>query len=94
MVLGPYAPDAQTARLSVFSHYFNGLERLPKLAVSSLATSWSNGFTGLAIILAHGSRSTQGAGPFHYDQETTTIGYDGLVHGAGLRCYDQSAQAW
>src|SRR6516164_2619192 len=28
---------------------------------------WLNGFTGLEIILAHCSRSAQGAGPFHYD---------------------------
>jgi hypothetical protein len=28
---------------------------------------WLNGFTRLEIILAHYSRSAQGAGPFHYD---------------------------
>jgi hypothetical protein len=30
---------------------------------------WLNDFTRLAIILAHCSRSAQGAGPFHYDQQ-------------------------
>jgi hypothetical protein len=35
MVLGPYAPDAQPARLSVCSHYFKRLESFPKLATSS-----------------------------------------------------------
>ena len=28
---------------------------------------WLHGFTGLEIMLAHCSRSAQGAGPFHYD---------------------------
>src|SRR4029453_87382 len=29
---------------------------------------WLNAFTRLEILLAHGSRSAQGAGPFPYDQ--------------------------
>jgi hypothetical protein len=29
---------------------------------------WLHGFTGLEIMLAHCSRSAQGAGPFHYGQ--------------------------
>ena len=36
MVFGPYVRDAQTARLSMFSHYFKRVARLPKLATSSL----------------------------------------------------------
>jgi hypothetical protein len=32
---GPHAPEAQTSRLSLFSHYFKGLERFLKLATSS-----------------------------------------------------------
>jgi hypothetical protein len=36
MFFGPYAPDAQTSQLSIFSHYFKILERFPKLATSSL----------------------------------------------------------
>src|SRR6266446_2477503 len=34
---GPYAPDALTAHVSVFSHDFKGFERLTKLATSSLS---------------------------------------------------------
>ena len=34
---GPYAPEALIAHVSVFSHDFNWLERLPKLATSYLA---------------------------------------------------------
>src|SRR5439155_19459287 len=33
---GPYAPDALTAHVSVFSHNFKRFERLTKLATSSL----------------------------------------------------------
>jgi hypothetical protein len=36
MFFGPHAPREQTAQSSVFSHYFKLLERLPKLATSSL----------------------------------------------------------
>src|SRR6266404_8868070 len=35
MVLGPHAPDTQTSKLSIFSFYFNGLQRFTKLATSS-----------------------------------------------------------
>ena len=34
MFFGPHAPDAQTARPSVFSHCFKRLERFQKLATS------------------------------------------------------------
>src|SRR6266581_7236557 len=40
---------------------------------------WLHGFTGLAIILAHRSRSAQGAGPFHYDQKTPSCGAAGSI---------------
>jgi RNA-directed DNA polymerase len=36
MFFGPHAPREQTAQSSVFSHYFKRLERLPKLATSSI----------------------------------------------------------
>ena len=36
MVFGPHAPDTQTARPPIFSCYFNGLQRCPKLATSSI----------------------------------------------------------
>ncbi len=34
---------------------------------------WLHGFTCLEIILAHGSRSAQGAGPFHYDHSSCLV---------------------
>ena len=36
MVFGPYAPNTQTSWPSIFSFYFNGLQRFPKLATSSI----------------------------------------------------------
>jgi len=36
MFFGPHAPREQTAQSSGFSHYFKRLERLPKLATSSI----------------------------------------------------------
>jgi hypothetical protein len=35
MFFGPHTPEAQTSRLTIFSHYFKRLERFPKLATSS-----------------------------------------------------------
>src|SRR5713101_2906800 len=35
-VFGPYAPARQTASLSIFSLFFNGLQRFTKLATSSI----------------------------------------------------------
>jgi len=36
MVGSLHAPETPTARSSIFSCYFNGLQRFPKLATSSL----------------------------------------------------------